>query len=46
MGIVFSVLYLAVFLTAGFVLARRALPAAGPETQLVFTAAFGLVRLQ
>ena len=45
MGIVFSVLYLAVFLAAGFVLARRTLPAAGPETQLVFTAAFGLVLL-
>lgn len=45
MGILFSILYLAVFLAAGFVLAHRVLPAAGLETQLVYTAAFGLVLL-
>ncbi|WP_373209205.1 hypothetical protein [Allofournierella massiliensis] len=45
MGILFSILYLAVFLAAGFVLARRVLPASGPEAQLVYTAAFGLVLL-
>lgn len=45
MGILFSILYLAVFLAAGFVLAHRVLPASRPETQLVYTAAFGLVLL-
>ena len=45
MGILFSIIYMAVFLTAGFSLTRRLLPASGAEEKLVFTAAFGLVLL-
>lgn len=45
MGILFSIVYMAVFLAAGFSLTRRLLPASGAEEKLVFTSAFGLVLL-
>ena len=45
MGEILSLLYLAVFLAAGWARARRTLPGAGVEEQTVFTAAFGLVLL-
>lgn len=45
MGILFSIVYMAVFLAAGFSLTRWLLPTSGAEEKLVFTSAFGLVLL-